>query len=186
MGALDARRGRFGVLVTIALLLLASVQPPGPAFAADLPKREPSETAAARLLDRPTRLSLFRAMERATEKLERKRCRGIFTDFRDREGRTLQQNLDDLGADGPGFLRQMVFVEGRGLRECGNPRVLALTSPGSRLIYLCGPQFREMEWRDPMFISALLIHEELHALGLPENPPHGQAITARVISRCGR
>jgi hypothetical protein len=34
--------------------------------------------------------------------------------------------------------------------------------------------------------AALIIHEELHSLGLAENPPSSAAITDRVISRCGR
>ena len=32
---------------------------------------------------------------------------------------------------------------------------------------------------------AVIIHEALHSLGLGENPPSSQAITARVLNRCG-
>jgi hypothetical protein len=33
--------------------------------------------------------------------------------------------------------------------------------------------------------AVLLIHELLHAIGLGENPPASEAITARVVARCG-
>jgi hypothetical protein len=44
----------------------------------------------------------------------------------------------------------------------------------------------ERQRRDPGLTAALIIHEELHSLGLGENPPSSQAITAQVIARCGR
>ena len=63
---------------------------------------------------------------------------------------------------------------------------IASTSPGSRVVYVCSPQFAEKQHREPGLTAALVIHEELHSLGLSENPPSSQAITAQVISRCGR
>jgi hypothetical protein len=44
----------------------------------------------------------------------------------------------------------------------------------------------DKQHRDPGVAAALTIHEELHSLGLSENPPTSQAITAQVIARCGR
>jgi hypothetical protein len=38
--------------------------------------------------------------------------------------------------------------------------------------------------RNPVHIAALLIHEMMHTLGLGENPPNAEAITARVLERC--
>jgi hypothetical protein len=32
----------------------------------------------------------------------------------------------------------------------------------------------------------MIIHEELHSLGLGENPPDSKEITQQVIARCGR
>ena len=34
-------------------------------------------------------------------------------------------------------------------------------------------------------LATVVIHEELHSLGLGENPPSSQEITRRVESRCG-
>jgi hypothetical protein len=39
---------------------------------------------------------------------------------------------------------------------------------------------------DPSLAAALIIHEELHSLGLGEDPPTSKEITAKVIERCGR
>ena len=78
------------------------------------------------------------------------------------------------------------FYDGYGLPRCADRGTLASTSPGSRIVYICSPQFREKQLRTPGLAAAIIIHEELHSLGLGENPPSSQAITARVIARCGR
>ena len=51
---------------------------------------------------------------------------------------------------------------------------------------VCGARFVETQFSDPGFAAALVIHEELHVLGLGENPPSAREITARVVARCGR
>jgi hypothetical protein len=37
---------------------------------------------------------------------------------------------------------------------------------------------------DPAGVEMIVIHELLHVLGLGENPPTSEAITARVVARC--
>lgn len=113
-------------------------------------------------------------------------CARIFSDYRDASGRTLQDNLKALGQTGPGYLAWLNFYDGHGKSRCADRGTLASTSPGSRVVYICSPQFTEKQHRDPGLTAALIIHEELHSLGLAENPPSSQAITAQVISRCGR
>jgi hypothetical protein len=154
----------------------------------DLPRTDPGGGGVKplRALDLPVRVSLDRALTHATKKLENPRCREVFSEYRDRLGRTLQQNLEATGLDGPTHLKTLTFANGFYRADCRLPSVLALATPGRGIIYICGPQFLQRQRLDPGFIAALLIHEQLHTLGLGENPPHSQEITARVISRCGR
>lgn len=67
------------------------------------------------------------------------------------------------------------------------PRVSAYTTPGGSVVYACTGRFRR--WQAGSGPSApvnVLIHETLHTLGLGENPPTTEEITARVEARCGR
>ena len=130
--------------------------------------------------------ALTQAAALAETKLSEPACREIFSDFRDTQGRTLQGALDGLGRSGNDYLRGLVFYEGYGRPVCDSREIVAYTSPGSRAVFLCGPQFVEKTHRDPGLAAALLIHEELHSLGLGENPPSSREITARVVARCGK
>lgn len=126
-------------------------------------------------------------MVRRDEKgLTGKLCQRVFSDFRDASGRTLKQNLDTGRHTGESYLALMLFYNGNGLSRCPERSVFASTSPGSRVIYVCAPQFMEKLRRDPALAATLVIHEELHSLGLEENPPDSREITAQVIARCGR
>ena len=88
-----------------------------------------------------------------------------------------------LGMDGPAYLRVVVFLDGDGRRACDRDGVFAVASPGNRIVHVC-PRFRERENRDPRFAQAVVIHEALHTLGLGENPPTSDEITARVLQAC--
>jgi hypothetical protein len=120
----------------------------------------------------------------ALRKLSRPPCQQIFSDFHDATGASLQSRLDTLGYSGAHFLEILRFANGERLDVCQSSRVLAATAPASHVIFLCGLQFFERERRDPEFSAALVIHEMLHSLGLGENPPSSNDITARVIARC--
>jgi hypothetical protein len=69
---------------------------------------------------------------------------------------------------------------------CKAPGVLAFTQPGSQVVYVCNRWFREAFATNPSKVEAVIIHEALHSLGLGENPPSSQEITARVMQRCAR
>ena len=60
-----------------------------------------------------------------------------------------------------------------------------MTQPGSRAIFICSAWFRQAFELNPRKVEAVIIHESLHSLGLGENPPRSQAITAQVMARCG-
>ena len=149
-----------------------------------------AEPARLQLLESPGRSQLERTLGRsiqsASQKLSTSACQQVFSDFRDSAGQTLQQNLNAAGHTGEAHLALMLFYNGNGMSRCGERSVLASTSPGSRVIYVCAAQFLEKLRRDPGLGAPLIIHEQLHSLGLTENPPDSREITAQVISRCGR
>jgi hypothetical protein len=138
------------------------------------------------LEDEGERRALGRALEGAARRLRRPVCQRIFQDFKDASGRTLQEGLDDVGQSGASFLQEWVFfADGRQVPLCADGRVLAVTQPGSRSVWICGRRFLAEQWRDPGDAEAVLIHEVLHTLGLGENPPSSEAISRQVIARCG-
>jgi hypothetical protein len=171
-------RRRFRLEGTLALLLLAGAAA-APADSLDPPifvgkGLDATVTAAVRI---------------ASRKLEIPACRMIFSDFKDGYGHTLQENLDALGQTGSGYLGWMIFRSGDDRpvrRACQNSSILAATEPGSRVIRICPRRFRERQLQSPGFAAAMIIHEELHSLGLGENPPDSKEITQQVIARCGR
>jgi hypothetical protein len=130
--------------------------------------------------------TLSKGLSDAESKLGRDECLRLFSDFHDAKGRTLQESLDTVGRTGASYLQWMVFFDGYGKRRCEETSTLASTSPNSRIIYLCSPQFLAKVRSQPGLASTLIIHEELHSLGLGEDPPTSKQITARVIERCGR
>ena len=128
--------------------------------------------------------ALQRAAMGARVRLETPACRQVFSEFADASGRTLQSNLDAQGRSAANYLSLIVFADGGRLRRCQDPNTFAVTEPGSRVVHLCGQQFASVATNNPRLAEAFLIHEELHSLGLGENPPSPQEITARVLASC--
>jgi hypothetical protein len=143
------------------------------------------ELAAANVTT-PLERGVSTAVATAATKLSDPACRQVFSDFRDSAGRTMQENLNAASLSPRGYLDLILFYNGQGYSRCDARNIFASTSPGSRVVYICAPQFLEKLRRDPGQAAALIIHEELHSLGLGENPPDSKEITARVIARCGR
>jgi len=142
-------------------------------------------------LDRPETGSALeravsQAVRQAADKLDNSSCREIFSDFRDSSGRTMRENLEKLGKSPQGYLDHILFYNGYGYSRCDPRSTFASTSPGSQVVYICAPQFLEKQHREPGQAAVLIIHEELHSLGLGEDPPSSKEITARVIARCGQ
>jgi hypothetical protein len=129
--------------------------------------------------------AVTRALAGADRLLAEPVCQEVLTDFRDASGRTLRDVLDGNDVSARGFLRWVVFSDGRGLKACSNKASLAVTEPGSRVVFICPTAFVEAAWGNPDETEATLIHEMLHSLGLGENPPSSRDITRRVQARCG-
>ncbi len=148
-------------------------------------------------IGRTIRVDVERARAIALSKLERPRCRLIFSDFTDSQGRTLQRNLDLRGETGASLLGRLSFYDGTGGQPCAQTVALAFTKPGAGAVFVCGPAFRRALW-DRMGLAAnILLHEELHCLGLEESaefarpsadrrlPPTSSEINSQVAARCG-
>src|SRR5262249_5825028 len=129
---------------------------------------------------------LGQAVRGAHRRLADPGCQEIFSDFIGSSGLPLQNVLDARGATGQSNLESLYFYDGGEARGCRAPGVLAFTEPGSRVVYVCNRWFREAFATNPSKVEAVVIHESLHALGLGENPPRSQDITARVMERCFR
>ena len=126
-----------------------------------------------------------RAVAGASRRLESPACRRLFDEFHDAAGAPLQDRLDALGVGPADYLSLVVFADGSARRTCRRDDVLAVTAPGSRVVYVCGRVFNEAAARKASRAEIAVIHEALHTLGLGENPPDSREITRLVTERCG-
>jgi hypothetical protein len=129
---------------------------------------------------------LRRRLTGAFGRLGRPRCQELLTEFTDGAGQPLAERLDALGRTPQSYLGDILFEDGSQVRPCASRDVLAVTNPGSRVVWICPRQFVAVAYRDPVEAELVLIHEMLHSLGLGENPPSSQEITGRVEQRCAR
>jgi hypothetical protein len=187
MSGLDGNQGHLRLAVVPVVLLLA-----GSALtvAAPIPSAVLRERLASNVrIPDPSRAAAVRkAVLGAFDSLGNEKCQGIFSDFRDASGQTLQEKLDALGETGQSYLSLVFFYEGSDLRACRSSKgqdISAATTPGSRAIFICRSNFSERRHPRPFYPEAVIIHETLHSLGLGENPPTSDEITWRVFSRCG-
>jgi hypothetical protein len=151
------------------------------------PARDPgagSRAPRSLLTDFRERRALQRAWLGAMRQLESEECQKLLTDFTDAEGRVLERRLAALQLSPVDYLAIVLFVSGAQLDACARAQTLAVTTPGHRVVYVCGHNLVPVADSDPGFASALILHEVLHTLGLGENPPSPQQITAHVRSRC--
>jgi hypothetical protein len=124
------------------------------------------------------------AVAGAAGRLESDRCQEVLTRFRDRAGRTLRANLEASGQTPSGYLERIWFYPGSHLAVCQSRRVYAVTSPGSHVVFVCLPQFRNHQWAAGADAEVVIIHEMLHSLGLGEDPPSTEEISHEVQRVC--
>jgi hypothetical protein len=134
--------------------------------------------------DACTRDAATRALEGASRWLARPKCQTLFLEFKDERNLPLRAKLRELDTDPEGYLRLVSFLDGAQSATCRRHGVLAFTTQGSRVVYLCGRDFERAWRRDVAVVQATVIHELLHSLGLGENPPSPRAITYRIQQLC--
>jgi hypothetical protein len=168
----------------------ALVALPAAPLAADAGAETSAPKATLRAtVDASTRHLLGQALRGASLRLAEPACQAVLADFRDGTGRTLDRALGEAGFTAPEYLWLAFFADGAGHPRCEAGDVGAFTVPGSRVVRVCPHAVRRLSRLDPALVEALLIHEMLHTLGLPEGPatagaPTTEAISARVESRC--
>jgi hypothetical protein len=123
-----------------------------------------------------------RALDVAVAMLASPRCRQVYSEFELPGGGTPQDELDRKGIGPREFLETLVFTDGSREPVCGLGAAALTTRPSTGLIFVC-PLF-VWQARRPQRSAIFIIHESLHALGLGENPPRSNEITARIERRC--
>ena len=115
-------------------------------------------------------VAVVRALGGAQRKLRDAECAGLLAEFKDQEGRALQDNLAPFEVPPHDYLVQLIIKDGGGDRTGGRlcrSGAAAVTVPGSRVVYICGGSFRDQA---AGLRENTLIHEMLHTLGLGEEP----------------
>lgn len=168
-----------------AILAISILLESRPATAQASDSREARSISVLGRLDPALVKAVNEVVPRAAEKLQTARCQQVLSEFRDGNGRTLRENLEARGQSPSGYLRWLIFVNAAEEGFCVRESRVAATNPGDRIIRLCSG-FRAIALSDPAHAANLLIHEELHSLGLGENPPSSSEITRKVVERCGR
>ena len=137
------------------------------------------------LPDGETQFYVRLAVEGAATRLGRPGCQDIFDDFTDASGQRLSTTLAASRRSSAAAFSLLWFYDDRNAPQCRSGVTVAFTQPGSRLIRVCGRQFKNRFRRYRTNTEILMIHEFLHTLGLGENPPSSEAITRQVEVRCG-
>jgi hypothetical protein len=118
----------------------------------------------------------------AARQLRQPECRKAFAEFQLPDGSTPLQNLEATGLTAEEFLATLEWESGATSGRCG-PGALLATVRNGRRVSVC-PGFPKIVASRASFGATLVIHEQLHALGLGENPPTSSYITARVYHWC--
>ena len=124
------------------------------------------------------------AVANAAARLETRPCALLLDDYVDtRTGRTLAENLAATGRTASEHVSALLFRGAPGLRPRGGRRVFAFTVPASAIVYLCRDDLLRIQTFRPL-LTAVVIHEVLHTLGLQEDRPSSVSVTERVLERC--
>ncbi len=163
---------------------LAAEKRSGRPKAAAATRSGPEAWPRVRIEDRFLAAEVRQSLAGASDWLREDACQVLLSQFKDQRGRPLHERLRDLEQDAPGYLGLLIFVEESPSVQCRKGETLAFTTPGSRVVYVCGERFQRVSRTAPWRGRGVLIHEALHTLGLGENPPSTQFITETVLYRC--
>ena len=136
-----------------------------------------------RIPDLAARRAAIAALEAAVARLRNAECRKVLTDFDKGDGMSLADQLSSLGVDIPDYFAMITFLDDSRHRRC-ETGALFFTEPGSRVVRVCTDELTRINSDHPQYVTAAVIHEILHTLGLGESPPSSREITGRVMIRC--
>ena len=124
------------------------------------------------------------AVADAAARLDTMPCALVLTDFVDsRTGRTLAENLAATARSASEHVASLRFRRPSSLRPFGGRRVFAYTTPSSPVVFLCRDDLLRVQ-NQRRLVTAIVLHEVLHTLGLREDFPSSVAVTERVLARC--
>jgi hypothetical protein len=129
------------------------------------PERAKAADRVPRLLLPFDAAAIRQTVESARSRLHEPSCQSLLEEFKAKDGLNLQAHLAASGKTLDGHLSELHFFDASELPACRSSRAYAFTRPG---------------------LGAVVIHELLHTIGLGENPPSPEYITARVQDRCRR
>ncbi len=136
-------------------------------------------------VDSDRRFAVQGAVDGAASRLSRPSCREVLSDFANESGQSLRTKLLARGSSPIGAFAALRFVDSHAAPQCSAGTTLAFTQTGSPVIHVCAGPFMKRSMRNRMTAEIIVLHEFLHTLGLGENPPTSEAITAQVVRRCG-
>ena len=132
-----------------------------------------------------------RARSGAVQRLRDHECAKLLTDFKDKEGRTLDRRLETWEMSAAEYVQVIPFVDGFSRPICQRSSVELATTAGLALVCVCpagagalNSRFAKVQAENPSLAEFMIIHEMLHTLGLGENPPSSFEITEQVMRRC--
>jgi hypothetical protein len=128
--------------------------------------------------------SVERSVALALQTLENDQCQAVYGDFEDNEGHRLRENLELLGLTATQHLKALRWIDGTGHPLCRNPTIFFVAHVGDVFVRVCPKQFAAFAARQPAKAAGIIVHEQLHTLGLGENPPSSEAISRQVFYRC--
>lgn len=124
------------------------------------------------------------AVAEAAARLDTAPCALVLTDFVDsRTGLTLAENLAATGRTASEHVESLLFRGAPSLKPFPGRRVFAFTTPASPVVLLCREDLLLIQ-NQRRLVTAIVIHEVLHTLGLREDSPSSVAITEKVLERC--
>lgn len=124
------------------------------------------------------------AVAEAAARLDTMPCALVLSDFVDsRTGLPLADNLASTGKTASEHVASLLFRGAPGLKPFPGRRVFAFTVPASPVVFLCRDDLLRVQ-NQRRLVTAIVIHEVLHTLGLREDHPSSVAITERVLERC--
>jgi hypothetical protein len=173
---------RLGCAAAGAAARLAAIATLALSAAASASAGEPEHHSSLRIqLSEKRAPAVRRAVTGAARRLARPECQRLLSEFSDTEGRLLLSRVEALGATPDSYPALVVFADGLNSRGC-RAGVLAVTSPGSRVVRVCDAFLHT----EPTLAEWVVIHELLHTLGLDESRYSNGQIHRRVVDRCGR
>lgn len=135
MGSIGRKRGGLwsGAFLTVCVGLAAASR--------GVAAEDDAEAAPFRVqvLYPATAQALKRALGAADQRLSEAACLEVLTDFRDASARPLKEALDANEVSARGYFRWIVFVQDQGSKACKSQGTVAVTEPGSRVVFItCG------------------------------------------------